>query len=85
MQAQRNTPVDDVPLRILWNLQAFTGRARPILEAYKDGVYFEHAVTLNGQYVGMIQSINGQWKMDAPMIPQGLVESIGNALISWYG
>jgi hypothetical protein len=80
---QSNTP-NDVPLRILWAGQAYKGTAKPIVQTYKDGVYLEHAVTLNGHYIGMIQCTGESWRMDNRGVAQGLVDAIGNYIFMWY-
>jgi len=74
----------EVPLYILWNRQGLTGKADPVAETYRDTIYFEHAVTLNGRFVGFIRCDKGVWTMDNIKVPQELVETIGNYLVMWY-
>lgn len=73
-----------VPLYLLWNGQGFKGRATPILDSYKDGVYLEHYVGLNGEHLGKIVSTGYGWKLDNTRVAQGLVDAIGNYLVMWY-
>jgi hypothetical protein len=74
---------EPVPLELEYKGKKYKGEAIPIAQTCHDGVCSSLQISLNGEYVGILNRKKSGWKMDE-MKDEKLIEAIGEVVLAWY-
>lgn len=72
-----------VPLEFDYKAKTYKGTAVPMISSCEKGICRELDITLNEEHMGVIRWRKEKWRMTD--VPQGLVNTIGEKVVEFYG